>query len=176
MNPADRAAETVVVRPAEARDAEGAVEVLRRSITELCALDHQEDADTLAAWLANKTPPHFLAWLADGDSFCAVAEADGRIAGVGLLHRSGEVRLCYLMPGRQGRGIGRAVYLALENRAKDWGLETLRLESTSAARGFYERLGFRPAGSATPGFGISHCHPYEKRLLGRPSLRVDIRQ
>ena len=44
------------VRKAEPRDAEAAAVVLRRSITELCTLDHDGDADTLAKWLANKTP------------------------------------------------------------------------------------------------------------------------
>jgi GNAT superfamily N-acetyltransferase len=154
----------VAVRKAEARDAALAVAVLRRSITELCAADHRGDADTIARWLANKTQQHFLSWLANDDNFCVVAEAHDRLLGVGLLHRSGEIRLCYLAPGAQRLGIGTAICLALEEQAKGWGLRTLKLESTVSARRFYEALGFRSAGTATPGFGISHCHPYEKRL------------
>jgi N-acetylglutamate synthase-like GNAT family acetyltransferase len=130
----------------------------------LCILDHRGDTDTLAKWLANKTPQHFHSWVASADNFCVVAEADGQVVGVGLLHRSGEIRLCYLAPGAQRKGIGKAIYLALEVQAKAWGLRTLRLESTVSARQFYEALGFRSAGTATPGFGISHCHPYEKEL------------
>ena len=75
------------VRRADPRDAQAATDVLRRSITELCVLDHRGDADTLGKWLANKTP------------------------------------------------------------------------------------GFRSAGTATPGFGISHCHPYEKELQLDPLMR-----
>ncbi len=148
------------VRKAGPTDAEAAVEVLRRSITELCTLDHHGDADTLA----NKTPRDFLSWLANEDHFCVVAEADDRIMGVGLLHRSGEVRLCYLAPGAQGQGLGKAIHVALEEKAREWGLRRLHLESTVSARPFYERVGYRSAGAAKPGFGISHCHPYEKIL------------
>jgi len=152
------------VRHAHPRDAQAATDVLRRSITELCALDHRGDSDTLGKWLANKTPQDFLSWLASDDNFCVVAEADSHVVGVGLLHRSGEIRLCYLAPGAQRKGIGKAIYLALEEQAKAWGLRTLRLESTVSARQFYERQGFLSAGTVTPGFGISHCHPYEKQL------------
>lgn len=159
----------IAVRQAEPRDAEAAADVLRRSITELCALDHRGDADTLAKWLANKKPQNFLSWLASGDNFCVIAEGDSQVLGVGLLHRSGEIRLCYLAPGVQRKGIGKAIYLALEEQAKAWGLRTLRLESTVSARQFYEALGFRSAGTPTPGFGISHCHPYEKELQPNPN-------
>lgn len=152
------------VRKAEPRDTQAAVEVLRRSITELCTLDHHGDAATLAQWLANKTTRDFLSWLAAEDNFCVVAEANDQIMGVGLLHRGGEVRLCYLAPGAQGQGLGKAILGALEEKAREWGLRKLHLESTVSARPFYERVGYRSAGAAKPGFGISHCHPYEKIL------------
>lgn len=152
------------IRQAHAEDVQEMAEVLRRSITELCVFDHRGDADTLEKWLANKRPQHVLEWLADPDLFCVIAEAEGRIAGVGLLHRSGEVRLCYVAPGVQRKGVGKALYSALEKQARAWGLERLRLESTLGARPFYEALGFKPAGCAKPRFGISHCHPYEKAL------------
>ena len=154
----------IVVRQAEPKDAEAAADVLRRSITELCELDHRGDADTLSKWLANKTARDFLSWLASDDNFCVVAEANDQIVGVGLLHRSGEIRLCYLAPGTQRKGVGKAIYLAFEERAKAWQLKTLKLESTVLGRQFYEAMGFHSAGIATPGFGISHCHPYEKQL------------
>jgi GNAT superfamily N-acetyltransferase len=154
----------VAVRKAEPKDAEAAVEVLRRSIMELCELDHHGDADTLAKWLANKTRENFVAWLANEENFCLVAEVNDQVLGVGLIHRSGEIRLCYLAPGAQRQGVGKAIYLALEEKAKAWGVKRLYLESTVAARSFYERVGFRSASVARPGFGISHCHPYEKTL------------
>jgi len=152
------------VRCARPEDADAAADLLRRSITELCAADHRGDADTLSKWLANKTPSHVLEWLANKDQYCVIAENDSRLLGIGLIHRSGEIRLCYLAPGNQGRGIGKAICLALETQARTWGLRELRLESTLSARSFYERLGYRAAGAATRGFGLSHCHPYAKTL------------
>lgn len=154
------------VRRAEKTDAAAAVDVVRQSITESCTADHLGNADTLAKWLSNKTVQHFVSWLANADNFCVVAEAGGRLLGVGLLHRSGDVNLFYLVPSAQRQGIGKAIHFALEERAKAWRLAKLKLDSTFLARTFYERLGYRPAGSATPRFGVLQVYPYEKTLAG----------
>jgi GNAT superfamily N-acetyltransferase len=153
------------VRPAEQRDAAAAIDVARRSIQQLCTTDHQEDRETIAAWLANKTPDNFIAWLANPDNFCVVAELDDRLSGVGLLHRSGEIRLFFLAPGTQRKGIGKTIYAELETAAKRWGLDSLRLDSTAMARPFYEALGYRSTGAAVSRFGVLQCFPYEKPLL-----------
>lgn len=152
------------VRRAEKTDAAAAVDVVRQSITESCTADHRGDAGTLAKWLSNKTVQHFVSWLANEGNFCVVAEADGRLLGVGPLHRSGELNLFYLAPGAQRQGIGKAIHFALEDKAKTWGLPKLKLDSTLWARTFYERLGYRPAGSPRPRFGVLHVYPYEKAL------------
>jgi hypothetical protein len=39
------------VRAAQVEDADAAIDVVRRSITDLCGLDHHGDASTLAMWL-----------------------------------------------------------------------------------------------------------------------------
>jgi len=152
------------VRAAETRDAEAAVDVVRRSITESCTADHRGDADTLARWLSNKTVRHFVSWLANGDNHCVVAEARGAVLGVGLLQRRGEILLFYLVPGAQRQGIGTAIHSALEEKAKTWGLPKLKLDSTLLACPFYERLGYRAAGAARPRFGVLQSYPYEKAL------------
>ena len=113
----------VAVRKAEPKDAAAAAEVLRRSITELCTLDHHDDAGTLAKWLANKTPRDFLSWLAKEDDFCVVAEANDQIMGVGLLHRSGEVRLCYLAPGGARTRFGQSDPCRARKKGEGVGLE-----------------------------------------------------
>ena len=154
----------IVVRQAKPEDADSAVKAVRRSITELCAEDHQGDEKTLDYWLSNKTPEYFRSWLADKDNFCAVAEIDGQLAGVALLHRSGEIKLFYLAPGMQRRGAGRALHAALEQRAKEWGLESLHLNSTALAKPFYEALGYHSIDVAKPHFGVLCCQPYEKTL------------
>jgi GNAT superfamily N-acetyltransferase len=154
----------VMVRPARPADADAAVAVVRRSITESCRADHQGDPTTLQQWLANKTARQFGGWLDDEDNYCVVAALDGPVCGVGLVHRNGEVMLCYVSPEAQHRGVGRAVYAALEAKARAWGLASLHLSSTLGARRFYENLGYRQAGEPRPGFGLTQCHPYEKSL------------
>jgi GNAT superfamily N-acetyltransferase len=158
------------VRPAEQRDAAAVVEVIRRSIQELCAADHHNDHETLNMWLANKTPENFLNWLANPDNFCVAAELNDHLSGVGLLHHSGEIRLCYLAPGAQGQGIGKAMHAKLEAVARDWGLSSLHLDSTAMACPFYEALGYHSTGAAIPRFGVLQGFPYEKRLLPNNSF------
>jgi hypothetical protein len=51
------------VRDACEEDAEAACLVVRRSITELCSLDHRGDASTLDLWLANKTAANMHCWI-----------------------------------------------------------------------------------------------------------------
>lgn len=154
----------IVVRHAEPEDAKAAIQVVRYSIEELCIVDHHNDADTLAHWLANKTPEHFRNWIANSDNFCVVAEEAGSVRGVGLLHRSGEIRLFYLDPGVQRRGIGRAIHSALEKQARVWKLPKLHLDSTVNARPFYEAIGYKSAGAAKHRFDALQCYPYEKVL------------
>jgi GNAT superfamily N-acetyltransferase len=150
------------VRHAEAADAQAATTVLRHSITEICVADHQNDTATLERWLENKTPEQFLAWLAYDENYTVVAAAAREISGVGLLHRSGEVRLCYVRPEMQYRGIGTAILLDLEAHARVWQLKRLVLESTAGARGFYELYGYVSVGLPKLEFGVLHSHPYEK--------------
>ena len=119
---------------------------------------------TLTTWLANKTSQNFLTWIANTDNFCVVAESNNRLAGVGVLQRTGEILLFYLDPGAQRQGIGRIIHAALEAKANEWKLASLHLDSTSLARPFYEALGYRAIGAAVPRFGVLQCFPYSKRL------------
>lgn len=162
---------TVTVRQAEQQDAEAAMGVVRRSITELCVPDHHGDEETLATWLANKTPETFRSWLSNPDNFCVVAESSGRLAGVGLLRRGGKILLFYLAPGSQRQGIGRAIHVALEARAVQWGLPFLHLESTAVARHFYEALDYRSTGEPVHKYGVLQCYPYQKHLEPNNSIQ-----
>jgi GNAT superfamily N-acetyltransferase len=118
------------------------VALLRNSITQLCVADHQNDPVALEQWLSNKTPEHFLQWLANPETWIVVAEVESVLCGVGALRRNGDLDLCYILPGRERLGIGRAILSALEAQATSWGLGRLHLISTLTARHFYERHGF----------------------------------
>jgi GNAT superfamily N-acetyltransferase len=154
----------MAIRPAEASDAAAAIDVVRRSISELCVADHHNDESILATWLANKTAQNFLVWLANIDNYCVVAESNSRLSGVGALNRRGEVLLLYLAPGAQRQGIGKMIHAALEEKAHEWGLTALHLDSTAMARHFYEAQGYRTTGAPVPRFGGLQCFPYAKQL------------
>jgi GNAT superfamily N-acetyltransferase len=156
----------IKVRPASAADAAQAIEVVRSSIRELCVSDHDNDAQTLDHWLSNKTWSNFATWLQNPDNFCVVAELRDRIAGVGLLHRSGGIRLFYVAPGAQRLGIGGAICTALEECGRSWKLPALHLCSTAGARAFYDAHGFQPCGSQKHIHGKLSCIPYRKALSG----------
>jgi GNAT superfamily N-acetyltransferase len=154
----------ISIRQAEPEDADAVIDVVRKSITELCAADHRHDPDTLATWLDNKTPRDFLEWLENSDNFCVTAQMNGTLSGVGFLHRSGAIRLFFVMPGAQRQGIGRKIHAALEEKARHWALPALHLGSTLLACGFYEALGYQAAGAPKFLFGVLQCYPYEKVL------------
>lgn len=153
------------IREARPEDADAAIDIVRSSIETLCVADHQNDPDTLARWLANKTPQSFRGWLANPENFCVVAAEERGPSGVGLLRRDGELVLFFLAPGTQRQGVGTLIYQALEKRAIEWGLSRLHLGSTSMARPFYEAMGFRSTGPAKTVFGVLLSYPYEKSLL-----------
>lgn len=153
----------IALRQADPADAEAVMDVVRRSITELCTADHRNDPHTLDTWLANKTPQRFRAWISNPDNFCVVAWMDDRVAGVGLLHRKGEIRLFFVAPGAQRQGIGKELHAVLEEKANQWGVKNMHLESTVAACSFYEALGYRSVGAATVRFGVFTCYPYDKQ-------------
>ena len=157
---------TITTRLATPADAEQALDVVRQSITVLCAVDHQHDEPTLERWLRNKTPEYFNRWCVDPDNRLVVAVLDSAIAGVALLRRSGEIHLCYVRPDCARAGVGHALLLALEVYAREWNIATLTLSSTFSARFFYERHGFVAAGDSLPHYGLLRGYPYTKALSG----------
>ena len=153
------------VRTATDADADSAIDVLRRAITEICIADHQNDTPTLERWLRNKTPEHFRHWRSAADNYMVVSVIEETICGVGAIRQSGDLDLCYVHPGWQRQGIGNSLILAMESQARAWGVHNLRLISTVTARAFYERHGyvFLPEESS-PGFGVLYDYRYTKIL------------
>ena len=155
---------TCAIRHAVLSDAAAACEVVRRSIVELCFSDHHGDPDTLAGWLANKTPANFERWIASEQHIAIVAEMDGVLVGFGLLDRVGTITLLYVSPHARFRGVSKGLLAALEEEAIVAGVRELTLESSLTALPFYSRLGYTRAESPCKGVGVTTCYPMSRRI------------
>jgi GNAT superfamily N-acetyltransferase len=154
-----------LVRVAIADDAPAAVAVLRASITQLCIEDHRNDQATLERWLRNKTTENFCQWVADPEKLVVVAEVATVLCGVGAIRATGDLDLCYVQPGRQRSGVGRAILDACEAQARRWRLTQIQLISTATARSLYERHGYLFVGEASVrGYGALRDYYYVKSL------------
>lgn len=151
------------IRDAISDDAPAACEVLRRSITELCAADHGNDPAVLARWLSNKTPEIFRSWIRLGNSVLVAIE-NGNILAIGCVTDEGEITLNYVSPDARFRGVSTTLLAELEKRATARGNEMCRLESTETAHRFYLARGYAEAGPAGRKFGTTAGHPMSKRI------------
>ncbi|MDQ6648932.1 MAG: GNAT family N-acetyltransferase [Actinomycetota bacterium] len=95
----------------------------------------------------------------DADADHAVGRLDGAIVAAGRLVRSGQTGLVgrmAVLPVARGRGLGSQVLAALEQRARERGLDTVELHAQTGARCFYERLGYTAYGEEYDEAGIRH--------------------
>jgi GNAT superfamily N-acetyltransferase len=152
------------IRDALPADAAEACEVLRRSIVELCAADHRDDAVLLQRWLANKTPENVAAWIARPDSSVLVAVEAAAILAVGAVSDAGEILMNYVSPAARFRGVSRALVAALEARAALRGNRRCTLLSTETAHRFYRTCGYVDAGEPAGKFGMASGYPMAKEL------------
>lgn len=148
----------MLIRSADVADAEQAASVLRRSIQELCALDHGGEEQTLRRWLSNKTPEIVRSWIEDADQRIVVAEEDDEILGVGGASHTGEITLNYVAPGARFKGVSKSILASLEAHLRDLGWAESTLTSTRTAHTFYLSAGYEDAGEPE----------FWGKLLGQP--------
>ena len=146
-------------------DAAAACIVLKRSIAELCVLDHRNDPSILKRWLSNKTHENFCAWIEQAENSILVAVEEGNILAVGSVTDAGTIGLNYVSPDARFRGVSRALLRALEARAAERGNHRCNLTSTETARQFYLSNGYIQNGPPVGGFGTSSGYPMIKVLI-----------
>ncbi len=153
------------IRKAIVSDAALACEVVRRSISELCRDDHRGDADTIDAWLANKTVAKFESWIRSHTHLSVVAERRSELVGFGLLNLQGQLALLYVAPQARFQGVSKAILAFIEDAAVSAGIREVRLMSSGTARRFYLSCGYKVNGESRPGFGVTRSYPMSKQLL-----------
>ena len=157
------------IRIANVDDATAAATLLRRSIVELCNVDHRDDAEIIAAWTANKTPENFCKWIA-ADHVLVAVEIDGLLhglLGVAAMTATGDLTLNNVSPDAQFRGVSKALLAALETHASGMGINCIRLTSTTTAHRFYLAAGYEDAGPPDKGFSSMLGFPMAKTLRDR---------
>ena len=156
------------IRRATIEDAHEACAVFRRSISELCLLDHGGDPKSLAKWLSNKTVENVSRWILESHFF--VAEEGGALLGCAAMTGSGKITLNYVAPEARFRGVSKALISQLEAIANALGTPECSLESTQTALRFYRSLGYVESGHSylLPLTG-SAALVLKKKLPGRPA-------
>lgn len=134
----------IEIRHGHADDAADAVEVLTKSIEDLCDADHHGDSVLVGEWTANKNAQSWRNWVNDPTRLVFVGLLDGAIVGVGMMTTAGRIELNYVHPAARFKGVSKALMNRMEAEASRRGLSACRLETTRTASQFYTALGYRP--------------------------------
>ncbi|RRQ19931.1 GNAT family N-acetyltransferase [Thiohalobacter thiocyanaticus] len=86
-----------------------------------------------------------------------VQDRSGSLIGIGRLHRiddtRGQIRYMAVVEAWRGRGVGTALLEALEQQARDWSLDEIRLHARQAAVDFYAHHGYSAVAPSHTLFG-----------------------
>ena len=82
----------------------------------------------------------------ESEAIHAMVIEDDQIIGVARMHQSGEnqgqVRCVAVAAEAQGKGVGKAIMLHLEEKAKEMGMQEIVLEARENAVTFYKSMGY----------------------------------
>jgi putative acetyltransferase len=130
----------LTIRKARQEDKEAIWRVHGKAIRETCASHYPPEV--IQIWAEGLRPEKYEKAIESYEFF--VAEEDGVIIGFGELGQTvGEIQGLYVSPDVKARGVGWKLLSTLEERARAYGLESLRLTSSLNAVSFYERAGFK---------------------------------
>lgn len=99
----------------------------------------------------------------DSDNVCvhAIAWDEGRPVGTGRFGDDGRIGRIAVMKRVRGKGIAKAIILALEQHARKCGLRQLWAHAQVQALGFYEKLGYHVDKDEFMEDGIPHKRIYK---------------
>jgi GNAT superfamily N-acetyltransferase len=130
---------SVSLRPATDEDRPGICAVHVRAIRETCSRSYAPEQ--VSAWASLLSPDAYTTVLKE--RVLLVATDEGDVVGFGQLNPgTGEVDAVYVLPDRQGQGIGRLLLAELEAEARARGIRMLELSATLNAVPFYTQAGY----------------------------------
>lgn len=110
-----------------------------RAIRETCS--HSYSPEQVSAWAGLLSPDSYCTVV--NERVMVVATDGGAVVGFGQMNPdTGEVDAVYVLPDRQGEGIGRLVLADLEAKARARGIRVLELSATLNAVPFYAQAGY----------------------------------
>lgn len=125
---------------------------LRSDATELASLffhtirtvnSKDYSPEQLRAWAPDLTTWDMEKWRNSfSNKHVFLVEDDGVIAGFGELEANGHIDRFYIHKDFVGKGVGKFIYTALEEKARLLKLERLFVEASITAKPFFEKIGF----------------------------------
>lgn len=133
------------IRPFRPADAPALAALFHAAVRKTGRRDYS-DAQVRAWSAAPPDPARYVTQAADGRALLVAVDADDVPLGYGDVERDGHIDHLYCRPDVTGTGVGGAIYAALEVQARLWGIATLHVEASEAARRLFERRGFSVVG------------------------------
>ena len=129
------------VRPMLPQDATMLANIFRQSILDLTGDDYTSSQQM--AWVAAvDDEANFAQRLAR--ELTIIASLEGEPVGFASLESNDKIGFLYVHPGAAGQGVGTLLSDALEKIAAAHGVETLGVEASDTASGFFAKRGYVP--------------------------------
>ena len=127
------------VRRAREEDAKGIWRVHTSAIRGIA--NSHYSPEEVEAWASPRKPEHYAEAIRNKEFY--VAEEEGAVIGFGTLNpEENEIEAVYVSPEVVRRGVGSAILVRLEERARALGLKSLKMEASLNAVPFYRSVGY----------------------------------
>ena len=128
-----------IIRAIKTSDAPHAARIFFEAVHE-CTKEHYSREQRLA-WAGETVDPE--AWHARLDGQMGfVAEQHGEPVGFMTIDATGYIDFAFVLPSAAGAGVGKLLYQAVEEKARNLGANVLTANASKAARPFFERHGW----------------------------------